>query len=105
VIAHDLGKLWRRLVVPKRVDTWSLTTLQQRLLKTGRRLIRQARYDWLLLAEGQLTRRLSGAMLQRVAACYPRQRDNQAVDPEQALVRRGQGREKYQSKRSEKQDP
>jgi hypothetical protein len=37
--------------------TWSLTNLQQRLLKTGERLIKHARYYWLLQAESHLTRR------------------------------------------------
>jgi len=32
--------------------------LQQRLVKTGARLIKHARYYWLLLAESHLTRRL-----------------------------------------------
>jgi len=58
----------RRLVLPKRIDNWSLTSLQQRLVKTGGRLIKHARYYWLLLAEGHLTRRLFGAMLRRMAA-------------------------------------
>ena len=31
VIAYNLGNLWRRLVLPKRTDNWSLTSLQQRL--------------------------------------------------------------------------
>ena len=35
VLAYNLGHLWRRLVLPKRIDTWSLTSLQQRLVKTG----------------------------------------------------------------------
>jgi hypothetical protein len=55
-------------VLPKRIDNWSLTSLQQRLVKTGGRLIKHARYYWLLLAEGHLTRRLFGAMLGRIAA-------------------------------------
>ncbi|MBI3693739.1 MAG: transposase, partial [Acidobacteria bacterium] len=38
VLAYDLGNLWRRLV------------------KTGGRLVKHARYYWLLLAEGHLTR-------------------------------------------------
>ncbi|HET8998838.1 MAG TPA: transposase [bacterium] len=67
VIAYNLGNLWRRLAVPKRVDTWSLTSLQQRLMKTGGRLVKHARYYWLLLAEGHLTRRLFGAVVQRLA--------------------------------------
>ena len=33
-----------RLVLPKRVDHWSLTSLQQRLVKTGGRLVKHARY-------------------------------------------------------------
>jgi len=39
VLAYNLGNLWRRLVLPKRIDHWSLTSLQQRLVKTGGRLI------------------------------------------------------------------
>src|SRR5215467_10384216 len=57
VLAYNLGNLWRRLVLPKRIDNWSLTSLQQRLVKTGGGLIKHARYYWLLLAESQLTRR------------------------------------------------
>src|SRR6516225_778745 len=68
VIAYNLGNLWRRLGLPKRIDTWSLTSLQQRLMKTGGRLVRHARYYWLLLAEGHLTRTLFGAILRRLTA-------------------------------------
>ena len=68
VLAYNLGNLWRRLVLPKRIDTWSLTSLQQRLVKTGGRLVKHARYYWLLLAESHLTRHLFGAMLQRIWA-------------------------------------
>ncbi len=66
VIAYNLGNLWRRLGLPKRIDTWSLTSLQQRLMKTGGRLVKHARYYWLLLAEGHLTRRLFGAIVRRL---------------------------------------
>ncbi len=68
VIAYNLGNLWRRLGLPKRIDTWSLTSLQQRLMKTGGRLVKHARYYWLLLAEGHLTRSLFGAILRRLTA-------------------------------------
>ena len=68
VLAYNLGNLWRRLVLPARIDTWSLTSLQQRLVKTGGRLVKHARYYWLLLAESHLTRRLFGAMLRRIWA-------------------------------------
>ena len=66
VIAYNLGNLWRRLVLPRRIGNWSLTSLQQRLVKTGGRLIKHARYYWLLLAESHLTRRLFGAMVGRL---------------------------------------
>jgi hypothetical protein len=68
LLAYNLGNLWRRLVLPKRIDDWSLTSLQQRLVKTGGRLVKHARYYWLLLAEGQLRRRLFDQMLQRIYA-------------------------------------
>jgi len=42
--------------------------LQQRLVKAGGRLIKHARYYWLLLAEGHLHRRLFGQMLLLILA-------------------------------------
>jgi hypothetical protein len=66
VIASNLGNLWRSLVLPRRIANWSLTSLQQRLVKTGGRLLKHARYYWLLLAESHLTRRLFGAMVRRI---------------------------------------
>ena len=65
-MAYNLGNLWRRLVLPKRIGDWSLTSLQQRLVKTGGRLLKHSRYYWLLLAESHLTRRLFGAMVRRI---------------------------------------
>jgi hypothetical protein len=55
VIAYNLGHLLRRLVLPVAIRTWSLTSLQQRLFKTGGRLIQHARYFTLQLAESYLT--------------------------------------------------
>ncbi len=71
VIAYNLGNLWRRLAPPTQVATWSLTSLQQRLVKIGGRLIKHARYYWLLLAESHLTRRLVASMLRRIAMLPP----------------------------------
>ena len=68
VLAYNLGNLWRRLALPNRIRNWSLTSLQQRLVKTGGRLVKHARYYWLLLAEGHLTRRLFGSMLRMMVA-------------------------------------
>jgi hypothetical protein len=67
LLAYNLGNLWRRLGLPRGIQNWSLTSLQQRLVKTGGRLVKHARYYWLLLAEGHLTRRRFGAMLGQIA--------------------------------------
>jgi hypothetical protein len=54
LLAYNLGNLWRRLGLPRGIENWSLTSLQQRLVKSGGRLVKHARYYWLLLAEGHL---------------------------------------------------
>ena len=63
VIAYNLGNLLRRVGLPLAIQSWSLTSLQQRLFKTGGRLIRHARHFRLQLAESYLTRRLFGQIL------------------------------------------
>ncbi len=60
VIAYNLGNLLRRLVLPLAIQSWSLTSLQQRLFKTGGRLIRR-------LAESYLTSTLFRQILGRIA--------------------------------------
>jgi hypothetical protein len=66
LIACNLGNLWRQLVLPQRMGNWSLTSLQQHLVKSGGRPVRHARYCWLLLAESHLTPRFFSAMVQRI---------------------------------------
>jgi len=46
VLAYNLGNLWRRLGLPRRIKSWSLTSLQHRLMKAGGRLVKHARYYW-----------------------------------------------------------
>jgi hypothetical protein len=74
VIAYNLGNLLRRLILPLAIQSWSLTSLQQRLFKTGGRLIRHARYFILQLAESQLTQRLFAQIIRRIErlAWHPR---------------------------------
>jgi hypothetical protein len=71
LIAYNLGNLWRRLVLPRKIENWSLTSLQQRPVKTGGRLVKRARYYWLMLAESHLTRRLFGSIVRRIDALAP----------------------------------
>jgi len=57
LIAYNLGNLWLR------VGDRFLTSLQQRRLKAGGRLIGHARYYWLSLAEGYPGGKLGGRKL------------------------------------------
>ena len=66
VIAYNLGNLLRRLVLPVATQSWSLTSLQQRLFKTCGHLIRHARYFVLQWAESHLTGRLFRQILGRI---------------------------------------
>ena len=66
IVAYHLGNLLRRVVLPLAIQSWSLTSCQQRLFKTGGRLIRHARYFILQLAERHLTQRLCGQILGRI---------------------------------------
>ncbi len=68
-IEHHLGELFPRvgfLVLPSPIESWSLTSLQQRPFKTRGRLIRHARYFILQLAESSLTRTLFRQILGRI---------------------------------------
>src|SRR3989475_503789 len=66
VIAYNLGNLLRRLALPVAIQSWSLTSLQQRLFKTGAPLVRNARYLTLQLAESHLTGSLFRQILGRI---------------------------------------
>jgi len=68
VIAYNVGNLWATASVAEEGWELSLRSLQQRLVKTGGRLVKHARCSWLLLAQGHLTRQRFGSMLSRIAA-------------------------------------
>jgi hypothetical protein len=68
VITYKLGNLWRRLVLPKGIESWSLTSHLSCSSQVGGRLIKHARCYWLLLAESHLTRRLFGSILRQIEA-------------------------------------
>jgi len=65
VIAYNFGNHLSRLLLPLAVQSWSPTSLQQRLFKTGG-CLRHARYFVLQLAESYLTQRLFGQILSRI---------------------------------------
>lgn len=55
-LAYNLANFLRTLATPEGIDTWSLTSLRERLIKTGTRLVRHARYAVFQFAEAALPR-------------------------------------------------
>lgn len=55
-------------MLPMEIGTWSLTSLQQQMAKTGGRLVKHACYYWLLLAESHMTMRLFASIMPRIEA-------------------------------------
>jgi len=66
-LAYNLGNFLRRLVLPKPVRHWSLTTLREKLIKIGAKVTRHAKYVTFQLAEVAVTRELFAAILNRIA--------------------------------------
>jgi len=50
-LAYDLGNSLRRLALPKAVKHWSLTTLREKLVKIGAKVVTHARYVIFQMAE------------------------------------------------------
>ena len=65
-LAYNLGNFLRRLVLPKGVKHWSLTTLREKLIKIGAKVIVHSRYVVFQMAEVAVPRKLFAAILERV---------------------------------------
>ena len=75
VLAYNLGNFLRRLALPASVKHWTLTTLREKLIKIGAKMVHHARYVPFQLAEVAIPRRLYRAILDRIrrfAAITPR---------------------------------
>ena len=75
VLAYNLGNFLRRLALPAGVKHWTLTTLREKLVKVGAKMIRHARYVTFQLAEVAVSRDLFRRILNRIrrfAAIPPR---------------------------------
>src|ERR671918_138467 len=66
ILAYNLGNFMRRLALPEPMKHWSLTSLQTRLIKTGGRLVRNARRLTFQLAEVLVSREMLGGILERI---------------------------------------
>jgi len=75
VLAYNLGNFLRRLALPASVKHWTLTTLREKLIKIGAKMVRHARYVTFQLAGVAIPRGLYRAILRRIrrfAAICPR---------------------------------
>ena len=62
----------RTLALPEEVEGWSLTTLREKLVKIGARIVRHGRYVVFQLAEVAVPRALFAEMLRRIDQLQPR---------------------------------
>jgi len=65
-LAYNLANFLRRLAVPRSIRHWSLTTLREKLIKIGAKVVRHAKYLTFQLAEVAVTRELFAAILARI---------------------------------------
>jgi hypothetical protein len=65
-LAYNLANFLRSLALPSEVAHWSLTTLREKLVKIGARIVRHGRYVVFQLAEVAVPRALFAAILRRI---------------------------------------
>ena len=65
-LAYNLANFLRRLALPSEVKHWSLTTLREKLVKIGAKVVQHAKYVTFQLAEVAITRKLFAAILDRI---------------------------------------
>jgi len=71
VLAYNLSNFLRRLALPKSIRHWSLTTLKEKLVKIGAKVVRHSRYVIFQLAEVAVPRKLFAAILARIQQLAP----------------------------------
>ncbi len=65
-LAYNLANFMRTLALPKEVEHWSLTTLREKLVKIGAKVVRHGRYVTFQLAEVAVPRELFRKILSRL---------------------------------------
>ena len=65
-LAYNLGNFLRRLALPRSVKHWSLTTLREKLIKIGAKVVAHSRYIIFQMAEVAVPKRLFRAILERI---------------------------------------
>ena len=70
-LAYNLANFMRTLALPEEVEHWSLTTLREKLVKIGARIVRHGRYFVFQLAEVAVPRALFAEILRRIDQLRP----------------------------------
>jgi hypothetical protein len=65
-LAYNLANFLRQLALPRPVRTWTLTTLREKLIKIGAKVVRHAKAVTFQLAEVAVPRMLFAAILARI---------------------------------------
>ena len=71
-LAYDLANFLRTLALPEEVEHWSLTTLREKLVKIGARVVRHGRYVVFRLADVAVPRAPFAEILRRIEHLRPR---------------------------------
>ena len=65
-LAYNLGNFLRRLALPRAVKHSMMTTLREKLVKIGAKVVTHARHVIFQMAEVAIPRRLFAAILERI---------------------------------------
>ena len=71
-LAYNLANFMRTLALPKEVEHWSLTTLREKLVKIGAKVVSHGRYVTFQLAEVAVPRSLFQKILSLIDDLRPR---------------------------------
>jgi len=66
VLAYNLGNFLRQAVLPQAVRHWTLTTLREKLIKIGAKVVRHSRKIIFQMAEVAVPRELFRAILEGI---------------------------------------
>ena len=70
-LAYNLGNFLRRLVLPRPMKTWTMTTLREKLIKIGAKVVRHAKYVTFQMAEVAIPRPLFAEILHLIDGLRP----------------------------------
>jgi len=71
-LAYNLGNFMRTLATPEPIKDWSLTSLKEKLIKIGAKVVGHARYVTFQLAEVAITGSLFAEILRMIADLRPK---------------------------------